>query len=228
MSRFLSAKRNPTSSYAHVSSTLSVIVRQKNNPEPQDRYVSGGYHQVLPGEVYNQRYQVIRKLGWGIYSTVWLVQDSQFVPYPWTDFDHRLISHLETKAWLPWRFWLEIWQLQIKRGAGTSSASWRSLGKKVLSHGAIITYVSYLTILLTKVQMGTTFVSCWRRWVSVFSTYIVPFLAPCLYRCSNACLNMFCVLFNIFTSAVLFIPVIPSCTVTGLLFSKDFLRHQRW
>ena len=31
------------------------------------------------GEVYNQRYKVMRKLGLGIYSTVWLVQNSQFV-----------------------------------------------------------------------------------------------------------------------------------------------------
>ncbi|KAF8799940.1 kinase-like protein [Phlegmacium glaucopus] len=81
MSRFLSVFRNilgrKSTSIAHASSTLPVIVHRTNNPEPQHRYEPGGYHLVIPGEVYNQRYQVIRKLGWGIYSTVWLVQDTQ-------------------------------------------------------------------------------------------------------------------------------------------------------
>jgi serine/threonine-protein kinase SRPK3 len=29
---------------------------------------------VRPGETYGGRYEVVRKLGWGVYSTVWLVQ----------------------------------------------------------------------------------------------------------------------------------------------------------
>lgn len=40
-----------------------------------DRYVPEGFHPVRIGEVYNSRYKVLRKLGWGEYSTVWLVQD---------------------------------------------------------------------------------------------------------------------------------------------------------
>lgn len=38
-------------------------------------YCKGGYHLVEIGEVYNGRYQIIRKLGWGHFSTVWLCKD---------------------------------------------------------------------------------------------------------------------------------------------------------
>ena len=40
------------------------------------RYIKGGYCPVAVGEFYLDRYQVIRKLGWGVYSTVWLAWDS--------------------------------------------------------------------------------------------------------------------------------------------------------
>ncbi|KAF7255806.1 hypothetical protein EG68_07074 [Paragonimus skrjabini miyazakii] len=35
----------------------------------------GGYHPVKIGQVYNGRYHVVRKLGWGHFSTVWLCWD---------------------------------------------------------------------------------------------------------------------------------------------------------
>ncbi|CBH11999.1 protein kinase, putative [Trypanosoma brucei gambiense DAL972] len=44
------------------------------NERPSE-YRKGGYHPVVVGEVYNQRYRVVRKLGWGYFSTVWLVWD---------------------------------------------------------------------------------------------------------------------------------------------------------
>lgn len=38
----------------------------------------GGYHPVRLGEKFkNGRYVVLRKLGWGHFSTVWLVQDTE-------------------------------------------------------------------------------------------------------------------------------------------------------
>ena len=36
---------------------------------------TGGYHPVRLGDLYNSRYSVIRKLGWGHFSTVWLAWD---------------------------------------------------------------------------------------------------------------------------------------------------------
>jgi serine/threonine protein kinase len=43
--------------------------------EGEEGYKPGGYHPVKLGEVYNQRYVVIKKLGWGHFSTVWMVKD---------------------------------------------------------------------------------------------------------------------------------------------------------
>ncbi len=47
--------------------------------EDPDRYCAGGYHPVRLGDVYNDRYQVLRKLGFGLYSTVWLARDLRSV-----------------------------------------------------------------------------------------------------------------------------------------------------
>lgn len=41
--------------------------------------VPGGYHLVKIGDLFNGRYHVIRKLGWGHFSTVWLAWDIQWV-----------------------------------------------------------------------------------------------------------------------------------------------------
>eukprot|EP00759_Apiculatamorpha_spiralis_P027709 PhF_6_TR30431/c0_g1_i1/m.44667/K08832/SRPK3, STK23; serine/threonine-protein kinase SRPK3 len=40
-------------------------------------YRKGGYHAVSINELYNNRYRVVHKLGWGYFSTVWLVWDHQ-------------------------------------------------------------------------------------------------------------------------------------------------------
>jgi hypothetical protein len=44
--------------------------------EGTEGYRKGGYHPVCVGEVYNGRYTVARKLGWGHFSTVWLCDDA--------------------------------------------------------------------------------------------------------------------------------------------------------
>ena len=35
-----------------------------------------GYHPMRIGDVIARRYKIERKLGWGVYSTVWLAQDN--------------------------------------------------------------------------------------------------------------------------------------------------------
>uniref|UniRef100_A0A8C6URN1 non-specific serine/threonine protein kinase n=1 Tax=Neogobius melanostomus TaxID=47308 RepID=A0A8C6URN1_9GOBI len=50
---------------------------QQENPED---YGVGGYYPVETGEIFVDRYQVVKKLGWGHFSTVWLCWDMvQFV-----------------------------------------------------------------------------------------------------------------------------------------------------
>ncbi|KAK5231247.1 serine/threonine protein kinase, CMGC [Exophiala xenobiotica] len=45
--------------------------------EDSEDYCKGGYHPVHVGETYNNgRYVVVRKLGWGHFSTVWLSRDT--------------------------------------------------------------------------------------------------------------------------------------------------------
>jgi len=45
--------------------------------EGSEGYRVGGYHPVKVGELYNDRFLVEQKLGWGHFSTVWLVYDQK-------------------------------------------------------------------------------------------------------------------------------------------------------
>ena len=41
-----------------------------------ERYQPGGYHPAKIGDIMHQRYQVVDKLGFGGYSTIWLARDT--------------------------------------------------------------------------------------------------------------------------------------------------------
>ncbi|KAI1505630.1 kinase-like domain-containing protein [Biscogniauxia marginata] len=43
--------------------------------EGTDVYRPGGFHPVYIGDVFKDRYKVLNKIGYGVYSTVWLVRD---------------------------------------------------------------------------------------------------------------------------------------------------------
>lgn len=47
----------------------------ESDDEGKSSYKKGGYHPVLIGEKYNDRYIIEKKLGWGHFSTVWLASD---------------------------------------------------------------------------------------------------------------------------------------------------------
>ncbi|KAF5707131.1 CMGC SRPK kinase [Fusarium globosum] len=46
-----------------------------------EAYHPGGYHPVHLGDVIQERYRIIRKVGWGQYSTVWLAVDMRLARY---------------------------------------------------------------------------------------------------------------------------------------------------
>ncbi|KAF8997698.1 kinase-like domain-containing protein [Cyathus striatus] len=42
-----------------------------------EHYGIGGFHPIYIGDTFNDRYRVVNKLGFGSYSTVWIVEDLQ-------------------------------------------------------------------------------------------------------------------------------------------------------
>ncbi|KAG2412060.1 protein kinase dsk1 [Aspergillus terreus] len=66
----VSPSRSPSTSSADEIETTA-------EEEDSEDYCKGGYHPVTVGETYNNgRYVVVRKLGWGHFSTVWLSRDT--------------------------------------------------------------------------------------------------------------------------------------------------------
>jgi len=47
-----------------------------DDEEGKEAYHPGGFHPVYIGDVFAGKYKVLNKIGYGIYSTVWLVEDT--------------------------------------------------------------------------------------------------------------------------------------------------------
>lgn len=57
----------------------SPIQARAFSEEDFTRYCPGGYHPVRIGDVFsNGKYRVLRKLGYGVYSTVWLARVQRY------------------------------------------------------------------------------------------------------------------------------------------------------
>lgn len=64
--------RSPSSSSSHGDAAETTA-----DEEDSEDYCKGGYHPVTVGELFNDgKYTVVRKLGWGHFSTVWLSKDN--------------------------------------------------------------------------------------------------------------------------------------------------------
>lgn len=61
-----------------VPETYEIIVPENSLDKDQEgieNYHYGGYHPVKIGEIYKRRYKILKKLGWGQFSTVWFARD---------------------------------------------------------------------------------------------------------------------------------------------------------
>ncbi|XP_026224432.1 SRSF protein kinase 3 [Anabas testudineus] len=54
---------------------VQLDTKDSQDSEDPREYCYGGYHPIQIGETLNRRYQVVSKLGWGYFSTVWLCLD---------------------------------------------------------------------------------------------------------------------------------------------------------
>nr|XP_020650769.1 SRSF protein kinase 1 isoform X2 [Pogona vitticeps] len=61
----------------HPEQEEEILGSDDDEQEDPNDYCKGGYHLVKIGDLFNGRYHVIRKLGWGHFSTVWLSWDIQ-------------------------------------------------------------------------------------------------------------------------------------------------------
>ncbi|GBE58824.1 serine kinase [Babesia ovata] len=66
--------------------------------EDGDAYVSGGYHPVKLGEIYDGRYRIEGKLGWGYFSTVWLATDMRTKPMTFVAIKFQRSAQNHTEA----------------------------------------------------------------------------------------------------------------------------------
>lgn len=67
------------------SNFVRIPATQKIEEETFTDYVSSRYYPVRLGEILQERYQIVGKLGYGTSSTVWLARDLRSViasPYP--------------------------------------------------------------------------------------------------------------------------------------------------
>ncbi|GMS90126.1 hypothetical protein PENTCL1PPCAC_12301, partial [Pristionchus entomophagus] len=73
-------KKEEEESQSHEDSdndqTEEVMESDDEEQEDPEEYKAGGFHPVSIGDVFNGKYRVIRKIGWGYFSTVWQCEET--------------------------------------------------------------------------------------------------------------------------------------------------------
>lgn len=78
LSRSLCKDKTLISAMSHGSYSSQSASIMTEDEEDWEDYVKGGYHPVKIGDTFSDdRYVVVRKLGWGHFSTVWLAKDQK-------------------------------------------------------------------------------------------------------------------------------------------------------
>ncbi|SOV73831.1 serine/threonine protein kinase [Plasmodium sp. gorilla clade G3] len=75
-----SLSNNSNSSSSSEEATSGKLQYTESDDEGSDEYCEGGYHPVKINEIYNDRYRIEGKLGWGHFSTVWVATDLKSKP----------------------------------------------------------------------------------------------------------------------------------------------------
>ncbi|SOV20771.1 serine/threonine protein kinase [Plasmodium sp. DRC-Itaito] len=75
-----SLSNNSNSSSSSEDATSGKLQYTESDDEGSDEYCEGGYHPVKINEIYNNRYRIEGKLGWGHFSTVWVATDLKSKP----------------------------------------------------------------------------------------------------------------------------------------------------
>ncbi|KAJ3429582.1 hypothetical protein M0812_24938 [Anaeramoeba flamelloides] len=57
---------------------LGLLTSSESDEENPDDYRKGGYHPTKVGEIFKKRYKALFKIGWGYFSTVWLIEDIKY------------------------------------------------------------------------------------------------------------------------------------------------------
>ncbi|KAF9009519.1 kinase-like domain-containing protein [Cyathus striatus] len=68
--------------------------------EPLDCYHEGGFHPIIIGDILNERYRIVRKLGSGSSATFWLVEDVPLKRYA----SLKVLSH----DWAPTSYEIDV------------------------------------------------------------------------------------------------------------------------
>uniref|UniRef100_A0A1B0CUW4 non-specific serine/threonine protein kinase n=1 Tax=Lutzomyia longipalpis TaxID=7200 RepID=A0A1B0CUW4_LUTLO len=77
---YVSEPRSGTTDEVYAESPDSSLYGSDEEQEDVSQYCRGGYHPIVIGDVFDNRYRVVRKLGWGHFSTVWLCWDIESEP----------------------------------------------------------------------------------------------------------------------------------------------------
>eukprot|EP00730_Choanoeca_flexa_P001026 TRINITY_DN10448_c0_g2_i3.p1 TRINITY_DN10448_c0_g2~~TRINITY_DN10448_c0_g2_i3.p1 ORF type:complete len:564 (+),score=147.95 TRINITY_DN10448_c0_g2_i3:244-1935(+) len=75
------AKESVASATDIEDANASLVLSSDEEPEDDSDYKRGGYHPLKYGDVLKQRYRIVKKLGWGHFSTVWMVHDGSKSEY---------------------------------------------------------------------------------------------------------------------------------------------------
>ena len=71
----LSSRRSDNRASVQDEEEEEILGSDDDEQEDPKDYIKGGYHPVKIGDLFHNRYHVVRKLGWGHFSTVWLCWD---------------------------------------------------------------------------------------------------------------------------------------------------------